>query len=152
MKLDWCSLKMKCEQQLPSGFSHGCHCLAPCSHCRWQISEGEKAAGLPLWARHVLGCLRTQLCDAPLRHHSWNSDKDNSPAVLRFMYNKTHGAVMGVGVKGNAGLLMKMKYSACINVTFLRNIGLVNLYRERCRINWLMWKEWNVFSANAANY
>lgn len=48
------------------------------------------------------------------------------------MYNNTHEAVMGVGVKGTVGLLMKIKYSAYINATFLKNIGLVNLYRERC--------------------
>lgn len=42
------------------------------------------------------------------------------------------GAVRGVGVKGNVGFPMKMKYSTYINAKYLRNIGLVNLYRERC--------------------
>lgn len=42
------------------------------------------------------------------------------------------GAVIGVGVKGNVGFPMKMKYSAYINATFFMHIGLVNLYRERC--------------------
>lgn len=42
------------------------------------------------------------------------------------------GTVMGVGVKGNVGFLIKMKYSAYISATFLRKIGLENLYRERC--------------------
>lgn len=59
---------------------------------------------------------------------------------------------MGVGVKGNVGFLIKMKYSAYISATFLRKIGLENLYRERCWIDWLVWEEWNVFSANTANY
>lgn len=41
-------------------------------------------------------------------------------------------AVMGVGVKGDVGFLMQIKYSAYINANFLRNMCLVNLYRERC--------------------
>lgn len=42
------------------------------------------------------------------------------------------GTVMGVGVKGNVGFLIKMKYSAYISAAFLKKIGLENLYRERC--------------------